>query len=128
MSNGSTSDTGKRKKEKVFFKTAVSRWKKEYLPRLGVFYRNKPTKLTDFMSLLGSEKRKTQIDEEHNNLLEFMKEYWTFSFDFDRRQSSKKATNNIVKHGKDNSEKALEKLKKNNSNDLKHQESTEMKR
>lgn len=108
-----TSETGTGIKKNAVFKTTVSKWKKEYLPRLGVFYRNKPTTLTTFMSFISSEQTcemKTKFDEEHNKLLEFMKEYWTFSFDFDRRQSSKKAIKKIVKHGKQESEKALKKL------------------
>lgn len=115
------SSTDDAEHEDSFLDTNASKWRMRYLPKLGIYYNEKPTKLIEFLSIIEPEEfgeTQANIDREYTSLLDFMAVYWDFTFKFDRRGSSKKTTKKEVKLAKQETEKAIKKLQEKDLNDF----------
>lgn len=81
-------------------KTA-SGWMFKHLDQLNIIYQSNPMELSDFMSLLKDRHDQPKLadinlSEEQKCLLDYTKNYWTLSFDFDiKRTGGRRRTQEV---------------------------------
>jgi hypothetical protein len=96
--SSSSSLSSRPRKLDTKFPVLASDWNSDHLSRLGIEFDDRPTGLPVFISVL-----RQRVDSDagrethqlHDTLLQFTRESWTFSFDFDKQNSSKQSWDGV---------------------------------